>query len=116
MKYVFVLLALSVLSRAAHADKVLYVTDAGDTTVLVTLTQPQVHALQHDLVDIGTWIKKAVEGKVSNCRSGMIQEWMPKLQADPAITSLPVKEDDLIELIWVRDDYEDRAETEAKQK
>ena len=102
-------------TSTVFADKVLYVTDAGDTTVVSILTQPQIHALKNDLVDIGDWIGKAIQGKANACRSRMVQEWLPKLQADPAVEVVPVEEDDLVEFIFKRDDYEDRATAKAKQ-
>lgn len=107
------MLLVFITSAAVYADKVLYVTDAGDTTILVTLTQPQIHALKHDLLDVGDWIRGSVQGKINSCRSRMIQEWMPRLQADPAVKEVPVNEDDLVEVIVKRDDYEDRATVEA---
>lgn len=115
MSYVLVAL-MSLLAEAAGAwaDKIIYVSAAGDTTLILTLDQQQVHALEDGLTSIPIWIRGAVQGKVDHCRTLMIQEWMPKLQADPEVKSVPVKEDDLVEFIFNRDDYEDRAEREAK--
>ena len=115
-RFFFTLLIFIFLPRSSpvYADKVLYVTDAGDTTTLAVLTQPQVHALKHDLLDIGKWIRNAILGKMETCKGRLISEGMEKLKSDPDVTEIPVKEDDLIELIVNRPDYKDRAEKEAE--
>lgn len=99
----------------AHADKVLYVTDAGDTTVVATLSDVQVFALESDLLSVTDWISDAIEGKVSNCKSRMISKWMPYLQVDSEVLSIPKGEDALIKFIVDRSYYMDRATEEVNR-
>ena len=113
MRAIVVVLIAVIWAGLAHADKVLYITAAGDTTVVLILDQPQVHALEHDLVSISDWLKGALAGKVAKCRTRMIQEWIPKLQADPKVTQIPVKEDSLVEFICRRADYKNRVEKDS---
>lgn len=39
-----------------------------------TLTQEEIKALHHDLLDIKDWIEKAIDGKIAKCKERMEQE------------------------------------------
>ena len=69
-------------------------------------------ALENDLLDIDEWIIEAVAGKVANCRSRMLREWVPILLADPNIEDLPANEDSLIEFIVSHPTYKNRSARE----
>ena len=116
MKAVVVAFVLFGFLTFAHADKVLYVTDAGDTTVVTTITAAQRYSLAADILSIPEWIQGAIDGKAGACRTRMITKWMPYLQADPEVLVIPKGEDDLIEFIVARSYYEDRATAEARAK
>ena len=70
-----------------------------------TLTTTEEQVLGNDLLDIQAWVDCAVNGKINNCKKRMLREWHPKLLADPAVTSLPATEEELIALIVARSDY-----------
>ena len=70
-----------------------------------TLTTTEEQVLGNDLLDIQGWVDGAVNGKINNCKKRMLREWHPKLLADPAVTSLPATEEELIALIVARSDY-----------
>jgi len=76
--------------------------------ITVDIPDADVLALKNDLLDINEWAQKAVKGKVANCRSRMVTEWLPRLMADPAIDTLPADENALISLIVARPDYKHR--------
>ena len=79
-----------------------------------TLTTTEEQVLSNDLLDIQAWVDGAINGKINNCKKRMLQEWQPKLLADPAVTSLPATEEELIALIVARDDYKSRTERDAE--
>jgi hypothetical protein len=79
-----------------------------------TLTTIEEQVLSNSLPDIQAWVDGAVNGKINNCKTRMLREWQPKLLADPAVTSLPATEEELIALIVARDDYKSRTEREAE--
>ena len=68
--------------------------------------------LNNDLLDVDQWVKDAVNGKISQCKSRMIKEWTPRLMNDPKVSMIPANEKELINLIIARDDYKDRKERE----
>ena len=70
-----------------------------------TLTSTEEAALNNDLEGIQDWVDAAINGKVANCKKGMLVKWNPILTADPAVETIPADEDKLIELIVARDDY-----------
>jgi hypothetical protein len=70
-----------------------------------TLTTTEEQVLGNDLLDIQAWVDGAINGKINNCKKRMLAEWQPKLLADPAVTSLPATEEELIALIVARSDY-----------
>ena len=81
-----------------------------------TLTTTEEQVLNNDLLDIQGWVDGAVNGKINKCKTLMLREWQPKLLADPAVTSLPATEEELIALIVARDDYKSRTEREVEER
>ena len=81
-----------------------------------TLTTTEEHALSDRLLDIQDWLDKAIAGQINKCKELMLREWQPKLLADPAVTSLPATEEELIALIVARDDYKSRTERDAESE
>ena len=79
-----------------------------------TLTTLEESVLKNDLIDVGEWVKGAIDGKVNNCKKRMIAEWIPKLNADESVESIPANEEKLIEVIVARDDYKNRADRESE--
>ena len=77
-----------------------------------TLTTTEEQVLSNELLDIQGWVDGAVTGKINKCKKRMLTEWHPKLLADPAVTSLPATEEELIALIMARDDYKSRTQRE----
>jgi len=76
--------------------------------ITVDIPDADALALKNDLVDIDDWVQKAVRGKVANCRSRMVTEWLPRLMGDPAVETIPANEDDMLALVAARPDYLDR--------
>ena len=81
-----------------------------------TLTTVEEQALSDRLLDIQDWLDKAIEGQINSCKKLMIRQWYPILLADPAVTSLPATEEELIALIVARDDYKSRTERDAESE
>ena len=79
-----------------------------------TLTSLEESVLKNDLLDVQDWVDKAIDGKVSNCKKGMIAEWLPKLYADDSVSSIPASEDEIVALIVARSDYKDRVARESE--
>ena len=79
-----------------------------------TLTTLEESVLKNDLLDVGKWVTAAIDGKVNNCKKRMIAEWIPKLNADESVESIPANEEKLIEVIVARDDYKNRADRDKK--
>lgn len=89
------------------------------TTILssgIEITDIEEKALKNDLIDIEQWMRDALTGKISNCKKRMIHEWLPRLAADPIVNSIPVNEDDLINVIVSHVDYKNRANRDANKK
>jgi hypothetical protein len=55
----------------------------------------------------------AVKGKISKCKGRMLQEWQPRLLADPEIESIPATEAGLLNTIVAHKDYKSRTAREA---
>ena len=80
-----------------------------------TLTSTEETVLLDSLVDIQDWVDAAIDCKFNNCKKRMINEWHPKLTADPDVESIPADDDKLIAVIIARDDYKTRTERDAEQ-
>jgi site-specific recombinase XerD len=84
--------------------------------IQVNLSDEQVKSLEHDLLDLNDWVQKAVEGKISKCKDRMIQQWMPKLMADPDIVNIPADESQMIKMIVNHKNYKNRSLKEEEEK
>jgi len=61
-----------------------------------------IHAYRHDVND---WILGAVLGRVNKGKKLMLAQYLPVLESDPEVRSLPGTEDELIAFIMDRPDY-----------
>ncbi len=82
-------------------------------TITVNITDEQEACLKNDLLDINDWVQKAVEGKVNNCAKRLDNEWRQKIDADPAITSVPADVAGRSAIIFAHKDYQNRKLREA---
>lgn len=85
-------------------------------TITIEISDDDLLVLENDLLDVDDWVQKAVEGKINNCKKRMVREWQPKLFADPAVESIPAKEDKFLELVVARPDYKNRAARETVEE
>ena len=99
-----------------NSGKVVLISDTGDTTILIALSKDETKALKYNLADIGDWIKQTINGKLSSSQESLAREWKAKLEADPSVTSVPVKTERLAKVITDRADYKDKATREAEEK
>jgi hypothetical protein len=77
--------------------------------ILITLSPDDLAALRHDLLDPEAWIRTAVAEKIAACKRRMAQQAVAVLRADPAVTTMPAKDDELIAELVKRPDYKGRA-------
>jgi hypothetical protein len=87
----------------------------------IEISDTDVKALLNDIYDpdsndpekaIEKWVRKAIDGKVANCRGRLTDHWVPRLLEDSAVRSIPGSTDALIDLITRREDYSNRADRE----
>lgn len=87
-----------------------------DNKILKELSDTDVKVLSNDLLDIGDWILKAIEGKVNKCKKRFIQEWYPRLMKDPNVDNIPANEEDFIELVISRPNYKNRKQRDKESE
>ncbi len=66
--------------------------------------------------DLKRRIKWVVEHKIERCYERFKDDWMVKLEEDPAVTSIPINVKDLFDMVKVRPDYKDRTARVAEEK
>ena len=81
----------------------------------VTISDVDMKALENDLLDVNEWIQGAVNGKINNCTKRLINEWQPKLFADPEVENIPADTSAFINLVVSRDDYKNRVQRESEE-
>ena len=82
----------------------------------IEISEVDALALKNDLLDLEDWVKKALEGKIFNCKKRMDIHWKPLLDADPNVKTIPANLDERILFIVARDDYEDRQSGDARRE
>ncbi len=53
-------------------------------------------------------LKWVLTHKIEQCYKRFREEWMPILQADPAVTEVPIDDEAFFKMVKVRSDYNDR--------
>jgi len=81
---------------------------------IMEITPTEIKCLKNDLIDPEDWFKKALGGKINQCKKRLIREWYPRLIADLSVTSIPGNEEDLLNFIFSHPDYKNRATREAE--
>jgi len=84
-------------------------------TITVTLSDADLAALEHDLLDVEGWVHAAVRGKINSCRKRMARTAQAALMADPDVATMPADEDGLINALRARGGYKNRAKREAER-
>ena len=77
------------------------------------ISTADLRCLSNDLLDVEAWVTGAIAGKVAACKSRLLDEWYPRLLADPDVPVIPGDEAALIALITRRSDYQDRRSRDA---
>ncbi len=72
--------------------------------------------VDNDLSSKKEWLKDAWIGKINACKKRLIQEWYPKLMADPSVDSIPANEEGFIELVTSRPDYKNRVVRDEEEE
>lgn len=66
--------------------------------------------------DLKRRLKWVIEHKIERCYVHFKEEWMPKLEADSEVSSVPVNVKDLFDMVRVRPDYKERAARAAEEE
>lgn len=83
-------------------------------TITVNITDADERALLNDLTDIDDWVQKAVIGKINSCKKRIVRAGVTTLVNDPAVTTIPATDDEIVATIVARPDYKNRAQREAE--
>jgi hypothetical protein len=75
----------------------------------INLDDVQTALLLDGTFDIEKWVNDALIGKINHCQQQFIHYWMPILQNDPNITSIPARIDEFVKYVISRPDYKSRA-------
>jgi hypothetical protein len=80
----------------------------------IDISDADLAALQHDLLNIEDWINGAITGKINACKTRLLSEWTTRLMNDPAVSTIPANENALIKLITDHPAYKNRQAREAE--
>lgn len=81
----------------------------------IQITQAEHLALLHLTESPEGWLRDTIAEKANLRREALIDEWRPRLFADPSATSFPADSDALAQLIISRPDYKSRAQGDAER-
>lgn len=66
--------------------------------------------------NVEDWVIKALEGHIERAKHHLIERYKPILDADPTFTAYPKDRYALISQIMARNDYENRAQRDEKER
>jgi hypothetical protein len=79
----------------------------------IPLTAIEHKCLLHLVAEPEQWLRDAITEKARLRREALIDEWRPRLFADPAVTELPADDGALCVLIMARAEYQTRLQQDA---
>ena len=80
----------------------------------IELDETTVQLLEWRVPDIETWVADALKGHINHCKLEFEKEWIPKLQADPTVESIPSRIDAFVKTVTSRVDYKNRKQRDAE--
>ena len=81
--------------------------------ISLDITDTDCAILEDSVLNVGNWLSGALAGKIANCKKRLVEEWLPRLYADPDVVTIPADVDEIVALVLGRDDYKTRAERDA---
>lgn len=82
----------------------------------ILVTQTEYTAIRYLERDPEKWLRGAIEEKARLRRIALVNEWRPRLFADPTVAELPADDRELTKLILGRADYSSRAASDAESE
>jgi len=79
----------------------------------ISLTEAEYIGLTYLEPDPDAWLYGVIEAKVAARRAALINDWRPRLFADPEVRRIPADDRALAKLIVSRTDYQNRATADA---
>ena len=98
------------------AGTLVYITEEGEKIEVATLSATDVVALDNDLLSVTDWLAGALAGKVNSCKGRMMTQWLPVLQKDASLKTLPANPDSLVAFIARYGKYQNRATADSVAK
>ncbi len=84
-------------------------------TFTINMTALEKKILEEHLIDVQTWIEKAVEGKINQCRKRTVASHTQTLINDPEVATIPATSDGICENLFNSAEYKNRSQREADQ-
>lgn len=85
-------------------------------TITITLSNADLRAMEHDVIDPEQWVRDAVAGKIASCTRRITQEAVTVLSNDPAVETMPAKSAQLIAELVKRPDYKNRRRRDEDER
>jgi len=81
----------------------------------ILITTVEQSCLLHVVLNPEAWMLATITDKARLRRGALIEEWRPRLFADPAVTTMPADDEGLCALIMAHDDYKTRLQQDAAE-
>lgn len=88
--------------------------DVDGNVIVKNLSAEDQLALENDLLDVGDWIDKAIDGKISNARKRMVRAGIIDLRKEGI--RVPADDDTLITTVVAQPDYKNRKDRDADSR
>lgn len=91
-----------------------------DSELFFEITESQKDILRNDLEsetlddDLKRRIKWVIDHKVDQCYERLKNEWIPILEADPEVETIPLDRDQFVSLVLARPEYLNKSERMAQ--
>lgn len=81
----------------------------------IPLTKTELLCLSHVEANPAEWLAFTILNKGISRQNALINEWRPRLFADPDVAELPADKDALVDLIMARPEYRSRLQADAEK-
>ncbi|PHR02364.1 MAG: hypothetical protein COB29_13980 [Sulfitobacter sp.] len=79
-------------------------------TYTFTISDEDLAALHHVILDTEEWLTNLLQNKIIACREKLVTDGVDTLKADDTVESIPASDSGIIQMIIARSDYKIRKE------
>ena len=81
--------------------------------ITIQISDLDMQILEDGVISPQAWVEGAVAGKVNSVKKRNVKLEIERLVSDPSVTSIPATHEEILEAMFAREGYKNKAERES---